>query len=158
MALNKIILVKDTAESSNDRTRDFYTHCINTLHDAKMGELVQVVRCGDIGVYNQGIVVKILPDNIMYVNVQDSDISRIVEQTIQAGKVIEDLVVRREPKQKRIVLRNCGKIDPENLEDYIGAGGYSALKKVLFGMTPEQVIAEMKKSGIRGRGGAGSVS
>ncbi len=58
-------------------------------------------------------------------------------------------------KELRIVLRNCGKIDPENIEDYIAEDGYQALAKVLTSMTPEQVIDEILKSGLRGRGGAG---
>ena len=57
--------------------------------------------------------------------------------------------------QQRIILRNCGRINPERIEDYIATGGYESLKKVLKEMTPEQVIAEVKKSGLRGRGGAG---
>ena len=58
-------------------------------------------------------------------------------------------------KQQRLILRNIGRINPERIEDYIATGGYDALKKALFEMTPEQVIDEMKRSGLRGRGGAG---
>ena len=57
--------------------------------------------------------------------------------------------------QHRLILRNCGQINPERIEDYIATGGYEALKKALKEMTPEQVIAEVKRSGLRGRGGAG---
>lgn len=153
--LNKVILVRDTNESVNDRTRDFYTHFINKLTEDKINDQVQVVRCGDIGVYEQGVVVKILPDNVMYGNIQDGDIGRIIDQTIKTGAVIQELALYKPAKQLRIVLRNCGKIDPESIEDYIAAGGYLGVKKAILEMTPEQVIDEMKKAGIRGRGGAG---
>ncbi len=144
----KTILLKDTNLLTDDRTRDFYTDFLHKLSEANLAEQIQVVRASDIGVYNQGVVIRIMPDNIVYGNVKDTDIQRIINTTIKEGK-------KQESKQLRIVLRNCGQIDPENIRDYIGADGYLALKKVLLEMTPEKVIEEMKKSGLRGRGGAG---
>jgi NADP-reducing hydrogenase subunit HndC len=151
----KTILLKDTNLLSDDRTRDFYTNFLQKLTESNLAEQIQVVRASDVGVYNQGVVIKIMPDNIIYGNVQDTDIQRIINTTIKEGKAIQDLLLKRESKQLRIVLRNCGNIDPENIRDYIGVDGYLALKKVLLEMTPEKVIEEMKKSGLRGRGGAG---
>ena len=151
----KTILLKDTNLLQNDRTRDFYTNFLQKLTESNLAEQIQVVRASDVGVYNQGVVIKIMPDNIIYGNVQDTDIQRIINTTIKEGKAIQDLLLKRENKQLRIVLRNCGNIDPENIRDYIGVDGYLALKKVLLEMTPEKVIEEMKKSGLRGRGGAG---
>ena len=156
MALyTKTILLKDTNLSQEDRTRDFYTHFLQKLTELNLSELVQVVRASDVGIYNQGVVIKIIPGNIIYANVKDSDIARIIDTTIKEGKVLTDLQVKPRGKQLRVVLRNCGSIDPENIRDYIGVGGYLGLKKVLFEMTPDKVIEEMKKSGLRGRGGAG---
>jgi NADH:ubiquinone oxidoreductase subunit F (NADH-binding)/NAD-dependent dihydropyrimidine dehydrogenase PreA subunit len=114
-----------------------------------------VVRVADIGVYDKGLVVKILPDKITYVNVQDADIKRIVDAALGQGKVIEELVFKSKARQFRLVLRNCGNINPESIEEYIGSGGYLGLKKVLGELGQQKLIEEIKISGIRGRGGAG---
>jgi NADP-reducing hydrogenase subunit HndC len=150
---NKTILIKDTNISAEDRTKDYYSLFLNSLREFNLHNEVQVVRAADIGVYNHGVVIKILPD-VIYQEVKGTDIPRIVE-AVKQDKVLDDLVLKKEPKQQRIVLRNCGKIDPESLEEYIAVGGYQALKKVIFEMNPEKVLEEMKKSGLRGRGGAG---
>ncbi len=149
----KTILLKDTSFSSEDISKDFYNRLIDCSRQNNVQ--VNVVKTADIGVYNQGIVIKILPDNVVYVNLKDDDVSRIIHETIKENKVISELLLKRKTKQIRIVLRNCGEIDPENIEEYIGVGGYLGLKKVLLEMSPEQVINEMQKSGLRGRGGAG---
>ncbi|MFA5004746.1 MAG: NADH-ubiquinone oxidoreductase-F iron-sulfur binding region domain-containing protein [Candidatus Omnitrophota bacterium] len=151
----KVILVKDTDLKRADKTREFYTRLLDYLREADLHEQIQVVRVADIGVYEQGLVVKILPDKIIYTNLQDTDIKRIVDLTLSEGKIIEDLLFKPKAKQCRIVLRNCGKIDPESIEDYIACGGYLALKKVLGELGQLKLIDEIKASGIRGRGGAG---
>jgi NADP-reducing hydrogenase subunit HndC len=151
---NKTILIKDTTIGLEDKTRDYYTLFMNSLREQALSDQVQVVRAGDIGVYNRGVVIKILPD-LIYNEVKESDIPRIIESTVKGDKILEDLLLKQEPKQQRIVLRNCGKIDPESIDEYIQSGGYQALKKAVFEMTPERILDEMKKSGLRGRGGAG---
>jgi NADP-reducing hydrogenase subunit HndC len=151
---NKTVLIKDTATGAVDRTRDYYTLFMNSLRESSLSDEVQVVRAADIGVYDHGVVIKILPD-IIYQDVSESDIPRIIDLTIKQDKILDDLALKKEPKQQRIVLRNCGKIDPESIDEYIANGGYQALKKVIFEMNPEKVLDEMKKSGLRGRGGAG---
>jgi NADH:ubiquinone oxidoreductase subunit F (NADH-binding)/NAD-dependent dihydropyrimidine dehydrogenase PreA subunit len=151
----KTILLKDTNYGAEDKTKEFYTLLLNTLREDNLHEQVQVVRAADVGVYNQGFVVKILPDNIFYANLKNEDVKRIVDETIKNGRVVEALALKKEAKQLRIVLRNCGALDPESIEEYMDAGGYQALKKSLFELGPEKVIEEMKKSGLRGRGGAG---
>jgi len=148
----KTILIKDTAE---DKTRDFFTLFMNQLREKNLHEEVQVVRVADIGVYDLGVVVRVLPGGIVYKDIKESDIARIIDLTIGKGEVIDELLLKAEPKQLRVVLRNCGRIDPESIEEYIENGGYAGLKKVLTGMTPEKVIEELKISGLRGRGGAG---
>ncbi|MFH1929520.1 MAG: NADH-ubiquinone oxidoreductase-F iron-sulfur binding region domain-containing protein, partial [Chloroflexota bacterium] len=131
---------------------------------------VRVVETGCRGFCVMGPVIIIYPEGIFYCLVQPSDIPELVEETLVKGRVLERLTYS-EPlthqaipyykdipfygKQLRIVLRNCGLIDPESIEEYIVRGGYAALGKVLSEMTPDEVIDEVKRSGLRGRGGAG---
>jgi NADP-reducing hydrogenase subunit HndC len=131
---------------------------------------VQVILTGCFGFCEKGPIVKILPDNTIYVKVKPEDAQTIVEEHVIKGKKVTRLLYKdpltREPisdsknmgffkKQLRIVLRNCGFINPENIDEYIARDGYQALGKVLTTMTPEEVIKEVKDSGQRGRGGAG---
>ena len=116
---------------------------------------MRLVRVADIGIYNHGMVLKILPDNITYANVEPSDIRRIIGVTLKHGNPIKDLLYKPRARQMRLVLKNCGRIDPESIDDYIAADGYRALLKAVEQNTPEEVIAEIKASGLRGRGGGG---
>ncbi|HOW59760.1 MAG TPA: NADH-quinone oxidoreductase subunit NuoF, partial [Candidatus Omnitrophota bacterium] len=131
----------------------FYWIFLGVLREKGLENEVQPVRVADIGVYGQGITVHLLPDDLLYTNVEEADITPIVEG-IKAGKPCQAKLSQFGSKQLRIVLRNCGKIDPEDIEDYIAHDGYQALAKVLSD-APEKVIQEMKTSGLRGRGGAG---
>ena len=95
-----------------------------------------------------------------YVKVQPDKVEKIVEEHLMQHQVAEDQAITEEDKefvgkQQRVVLRNCGVINPENIEDYIAVDGYKAIEKVLTSMKPEEVIEEIKVSGLRGRGGAG---
>ena len=139
------------------------------LEAAGLAEKVQVVVTGCLGFCEQGPLVKILPQGTFYVQVKAEDVKEIVAEHLvkgrvvsrlcydpdQAKKLVADANIPFYQKQYRVVLRNCGVIDPEKIEDYIARDGYKALEKVLFEMTPEQVVEEMLKSGLRGRGGAG---
>ncbi|MCD6661361.1 MAG: NADH-quinone oxidoreductase subunit NuoF [Lentimicrobium sp.] len=131
---------------------------------------VQVIATGCFGFCEKGPIVKIMPDNTFYTQVTPADAREIIEEHIVKGrKVTRLLYVDPEnketiadskhmgfyKKQLRIALRNCGFIDPENIDEYIARDGYEALAKCLTEMTPQQVIEEMKKSGLRGRGGGG---
>ncbi len=141
----------------------------NELEAAGLKEKVQVVTTGCLGFCEQGPIVKILPQGTFYVQVKAEDVKEIVAEHLVKGRVVQRLCYDPEQakklvaeanipfyqKQYRIVLRNCGVIDPEKIEDYIARDGYKAIEKVLFEMTPEQVVDEMLKSGLRGRGGAG---
>ena len=149
-----IILLKDTG-LNGDSTRDMQSLFLKAARDLGMEESVQVIRSADLGVYNQGIVAKIIPNDIVYANIKPEHIEKIFSLTVKEGTPIEDLLYRNQYTQMRIVLRNCGVVDPESIDDYIATGGYKSLGKLLFEMTPAQAIDEMKKSGIRGRGGAG---
>jgi NADH:ubiquinone oxidoreductase subunit F (NADH-binding)/(2Fe-2S) ferredoxin/Pyruvate/2-oxoacid:ferredoxin oxidoreductase delta subunit len=131
---------------------------------------VRVVETGSRGFCSMGPIVIIQPEGILYCQVGAADVPEVVEETLVKGRVVERLVYK-EPethkavpyydqipfygKQMRVVLRNCGLINPMSIEEYVAVGGYQALAKALTAMTPEEVIAEVKKSGLRGRGGAG---
>jgi NADH-quinone oxidoreductase subunit F len=131
---------------------------------------VGVVHTGCRGFCAMGPVMIIYPEGIFYCQVQPSDVPHLVEETLVKGRVVPRLTYK-EPvshqavplykdvpfygKQLRIVLRNCGLINPENIDEYIARDGYAALTKALSTMTPDQVIEEVKRSGLRGRGGAG---
>lgn len=149
-----IIILKDTG-LGKDTTQEVQTLFAKVVRELGLEKTVQVVRGADLGVYDQGVVVKIMPLGIVYAHVEPKHIEQILTVTVKEGTPIENLLLRRGQEQMRIVLRNCGIIDPENIEDYIGAGGYSAVAKCLLDYTPEQVIDELKVSGICGRGGAG---
>ena len=140
------------------------------LRDKNLEDEVQVIATGCFGFCEKGPIVKIMPDNTFYVQVKPDDAEEIVNEHIIKGRKVERLLYkdpeRKEAvsdskhmgfykKQLRIALRNCGFIDPENIEEYIARDGYSALAKCLTEMKPEEVIAEIKLSGLRGRGGAG---
>ena len=139
------------------------------LKEAGLVDKVQVVATGCLGFCEQGPIVKVLPQGTFYVQVKPEDVKEIINEHLVKGRVVQrlcydpnqakNLVAEANipfyQKQYRIVLRNCGVIDPEKIEDYIARDGYKALEKVLFEMTPEAVVDEMLKSGLRGRGGAG---
>jgi len=149
----KIILVKDT--DGNKETIRFSELFNSALRDRALDEEAQVVRAADINVYNQGVVVKIIPGHVTYVGVQEKDIDMIVRKSIKNDDAVKEILAKPQDKQIRIVLRNCGKIDPENIEDYLSAGGYRGLKKILELNDRDEVIKELKISGLRGRGGGG---
>jgi NADP-reducing hydrogenase subunit HndC len=131
---------------------------------------VQVITTGCFGFCEKGPIVKIIPDNTFYTQVQPADATEIVEEHVikgrQVGRLLYKDPVKKEvvsdsremgfyKKQIRIALRNCGFINPENIDEYIAADGYSALGKVLTTMTPEEATREIIDSGLRGRGGGG---
>lgn len=149
-----ILLIKDTAVVG-DTTRDMQLAFQKAAREQGMNNDIQVVRVSDLGIYNQGVVVKVLPFDITYVNVKPEHVEQILNVTVKDGTPIEDLLLRNQAVQTRIVLRNCGVIDPESIEEYIALGGYKSVAKCLLDMQPSQVIEEVKKSGLRGRGGAG---
>ena len=141
-----------------------------------LGEEVKLVQTGCFGLCALGHIVIIYPEGTFYSRVQESDVAEIVEEHLLKGRVVERLVysdtgseeiVEKAAKdvslsdtafyksQKRIVLRNCGVINPDDIEEYIAMDGYAALGKVLTEMTPEDVIKVVSDSGLRGRGGGG---
>ena len=140
------------------------------IEDNGIADKVEVIVTGCFGFCEKGPIVKVIPDNTFYTQVKPEDAEEIVKEHVIAGRRVERLLYL-DPKtnehvsdskhmdfyrkQKRVALRNCGFIDPENIADYIARDGYAALSNALQNQTPEQVIEEIKKSGLRGRGGAG---
>jgi len=140
------------------------------IREYSLDDEVQVVTTGCFGFCEMGPIVKLLPDKTFYVRVSASDVDEIIREHIVKGRPVERLLYR-DPvtgsivrdshkmdfykKQVRVALRNCGFIDPENVEEYIARDGYQALAKCLSEMTPAEVVNEIKKSGLRGRGGGG---
>ncbi|HOL23274.1 MAG TPA: NADH-quinone oxidoreductase subunit NuoF [Candidatus Hydrothermia bacterium] len=133
-------------------------------------EEVSIIETGCMGPCELGPVMLVYPDGVFYIRLKEDDVEEIVREHIIKGRPVKRLQwataeARRIAEEKRqipffekqvkIVLSNCGKIDPENIEEYIATGGYEALARVLTSMTPEQVINEIANSGLRGRGGAG---
>jgi NADH:ubiquinone oxidoreductase subunit F (NADH-binding)/NAD-dependent dihydropyrimidine dehydrogenase PreA subunit len=150
----KRILIQDTNGELKKEKRELHISFSTQLRDRNLADSAQVVLTSDLGVYNKGLAVKVLPEGFIYVNVEVSHIPEIIEKTVVRGEKIPGLVFEKKNKQMRVVLRNCGSINPESIEDYIAVDGYQGLFKALE-MGAEGVIAEMKKSGLRGRGGAG---
>ena len=150
------ILVRDTGADLGSKTEFFQFTFVEELKRRGLAERIQVVRALDMGVYHEGVVVQLLPSGVTYTNVLASDVARIVNESVAERRVLDDLLCKLPNLQVRVVLRNCGEVDPDSLEDYLTvAHGYQGLRRALTEMTPEQVIAEMKASGLRGRGGAG---
>ncbi len=141
-----------------------------SLKEQHLDNEVQVIATGCFGFCEKGPIVKIMPDNTFYVQVKPEDAPEIIREHIIKGRKVERLLYKDPErktavsdskhmgfykKQLRIALRNCGFIDPENIEEYIGRDGYAALAKCLSELKPEEVIKEIKLSGLRGRGGGG---
>ncbi len=142
------------------------------LKEKGLDKEVKVVRTGCFGLCEAGPVVIVYPEGTFYSRVKAEDVDEIVSEHLLKGRKVQRLVyvdhkthessVQKSlseigfyKQQMRVALRNCGVIDPENIDEYIAFDGYKALAKALTEMTPEQVIDEMLKSGLRGRGGAG---
>jgi len=146
------------------------TAFVDEINKLRLGKKVDIRRTGCHGFCEKGPIVVIHPEGICYLQIKPEDVPEIVSQTIIERKIIDRLVyvdpvtdqkIANESdipfykNQMRLVFGNNSKIDPKNIEDYIALGGYGALAKVLFEMTPEAVMEEVRKANIRGRGGGG---
>ncbi len=147
---------------------------VAALHD-KVAEFgiaddVKIDITGCHGFCEQGPLVIIEPGDTFYCRVEEEDVAEIVEKSLKNDEVVERLLfedpqtkersttfhdINFYSKQQRLCLKNCGHINPEHIDDYLGADGYKALEKVIKTMTPAEVVADVKKSGLRGRGGGG---
>ena len=137
---------------------------------AGLSDEVKVVKTGCFGLCALGPIMIVYPEGSFYSEVKPSDVPEIVQEHLLKGRIVKRLLYKETvqennvkslnetnfyAKQHRVALRNCGVINPENIDEYIGVDGYQALAKVLTEMTPQQVIDTISASGLRGRGGAG---
>lgn len=143
---------------------------IDKLAQRGVQDEVEVKLTGCHGFCEKGPIMVLYPEGILYSQVKEEHIPEIVEKTVINGEVVDSLIFRdpstkkrilREHDipfyklQQRIILGNNGVLDPTNIEDYLAVGGYTALEKALFDMTPDEIIDQIKQSGLRGRGGGG---
>ncbi len=133
-----------------------------------LSDEIAVLETGSVGITGQGVVLVVYPEGVYYSNVTAPDVPELVREHLLKGRILKRLVLSEVPRQAvitkektgllkeqpRIVLRNSGVINPENIEEYIAAGGYEGMAKALTSMKPEGVIQEVKDSGLVGRGGA----
>jgi NADH:ubiquinone oxidoreductase subunit F (NADH-binding)/(2Fe-2S) ferredoxin/NAD-dependent dihydropyrimidine dehydrogenase PreA subunit len=142
----------------------------NEIKQLGLSKNVHVKLTGCHGFCQQGPIVIIEPEGVFYAQVKEEDVSEIVKSHIVDGKLVERLFYHNPvtgeaiplykdipfySRQHRLILRNCGHINPEQIDDYLATGGYAALKKAISEMEPTKIIEEITRSGLRGRGGAG---
>lgn len=170
MAKKNFILVCGGTGCESARADEIYRSLIKEADSQGVKDDVQVVKTGCFGFCEKGPIVKVLPQESFYVEVKPQDAAEIISEQVIKGREVQRLLYKKDEKaasnvkiediefyqkQFRIVLRNCGVINPENIEEYIAREGYTGLEKALFQMKPDDIIEELKKSGLRGRGGAG---
>ncbi|MCX7748722.1 MAG: NADH-quinone oxidoreductase subunit NuoF [Clostridia bacterium] len=164
------VLVCGGTGCTSSNSEKIMTELETQLNKSSLQNEVKVVKTGCFGLCAEGPILVVYPEGAMYTMVKVEDVKEIVEEHLLKGRLVKRLLagdksaeninksiegVEFFKKQLRIALRNCGVINPESIDEYIAYDGYKALAKVLSEMTPEQVIDIMKKSGLRGRGGAG---
>jgi NADP-reducing hydrogenase subunit HndC len=166
-----MVLVSSDPESMERGAQEVFNQLQSQINEYGLGEEISLSMIGDIGRSTASPLVLVYPDAVIYGPVRPDDVSKIVEEHLYKGRVVEEkqaspyelsgriawLSARKGtlPAENRIVLKNVGVIDPENIDEYVINEGYEALGKVLSEMTPEETIAVIKNSGLRGRGGAG---
>ncbi len=171
MSYRNYVLVCGGTGCESSKADEIYRNLKKECQELGIADDVQVVKTGCFGFCEQGPIVKVLPEDAFYVQVTPEDMKEIVSEHLVKGRLVDKFLYKESDstsdapggvddlqfykKQFRIVLRNCGFIDPENIDEYIARQGYEALGKALTEMTPDQVLEEIKISGLRGRGGAG---
>jgi NADH:ubiquinone oxidoreductase subunit F (NADH-binding)/(2Fe-2S) ferredoxin len=164
------VLVCSGAACLSAHSKDVKDEMLNQIKIHKLENEVKIIETGCMGPCEMGPIVLVYPEGTFYKKVTKEDVAEIVEQHFLKGRVVKRLLYQTSDaqkvlethkeveffkKQQKIVLKNCGVINPESLEEYIATDGYMALGKVLTEMKPDQVIAEILESGLRGRGGGG---
>ncbi len=173
MAVKSYVLVCAGTACESSKGTEIFNGLQKAAQSHGVSEEVQIVKTGCFGFCEKGPIVKVLPEEAFYVEVSPQDAEEIIAETVVKGRLIDRILYKPEEgqglkgeafgidniqfyqKQYRIVLRNCGLINPENIDEYIAREGYAALEKALFEMNPDEIIEELKTSGLRGRGGAG---
>ncbi|MHA2029532.1 MAG: hypothetical protein ACW99Q_09085, partial [Candidatus Kariarchaeaceae archaeon] len=155
---------------STTKAKKLRKSLIQAVERHNLTDSIEVDFTGCHGFCQQGPIVVMEPEGTFYTHVKEKDVDTIVKQFIDGKKPVERLLYKSlttgeriqkyddipfYKEQQRIILRNCGHINPEKIDDYLNLGGYKALQKVLYDSSPEEIIEEIIKSGLRGRGGAG---
>ncbi|MGL5256221.1 MAG: NAD(P)H-dependent oxidoreductase subunit E, partial [Proteocatella sp.] len=169
MYRSHILVCGGTGCTSSD-SEVIIKHLEAEITERNLQDEVKVIKTGCFGLCALGPIMIVYPEGAFYSRVEVKDIKEIVSEHIEKGRVVKHLLYQEtikdgkiEPlthtdfyrKQKRVALRNCGVIDPENINEYLARDGYQALAKVLTEMNPDDVINTVKESGLRGRGGGG---
>ncbi|MCF7913971.1 MAG: NADH-quinone oxidoreductase subunit NuoF [Spirochaetaceae bacterium] len=168
-AFTNFILVCGGTACESSKSDKIYKNLMHECESQGVRDKVQVVKTGCFGFCEQGPIVKVLPEESFYVQVTPEDAKEIVSEHLVKGREVTRLLYDKAEskkraqidemdfyqKQVRVVLRNCGVINPEDINEYLGRDGYVALEKALFEMKPDDIIEELKTAGLRGRGGAG---
>jgi len=162
------VLVCSGADCTSSGAKPVVQSFKSELAKAGLREEILVVETDCHGMCQQGPIAIVYPEGVFYTRLDEKAAQRIVAEHLIKGRIVQDYLYKDGPvsvptyrelefykKQTRVALRNCGRIDPENIREYIARSGYEALGKVLTSMTPHDVIEEMKISGLRGRGGGG---
>ena len=164
------VLVCGGTGCHSNRSAEIIAKFNKEIAEAGLSNDIQVVQTGCFGLCAVGPVVIVYPEGAFYSHVHLEDVDEIVAEHLVKGRIVERLLHKDDPaanavralsdtnfykKQTRVALRNCGVINPENIDEYIAYDGYQALIKVLTEMQPQEVIDTITKSGLRGRGGAG---
>ena len=169
MAVKNYVLVCGGSACESTKGNEIFKSLLHEAEKKGVQNDLQIVKTGCFGFCEKGPIVKVLPDEAFYVEVKPEDAEEIISENIIKGRMVDRLLYKDDSKkgefkaedikfyqkQERIVLRNCGLIDPESIDEYIARDGYLGLERALFELSGDDIIDELKKSGLRGRGGAG---
>ena len=164
------ILVCGGTGCTSGNSNKIYSEFVSRLKEQGLDKEVKLIMTGCFGLCARGPIVVVYPEGTFYQHVKPEDVNEIVCEHILKGRPVERLLHAEKEedgslkainetdfykRQKRVVLRNCGIINPESIDEYLAYDGYKAYEKAITQMTPQGVIDELKKSGLRGRGGGG---
>ncbi|MFO7991128.1 MAG: NADP oxidoreductase, partial [Thermoplasmata archaeon] len=164
------ILVGIDSNTVLSGARQVKTKLITELSRQGLSKEVTVIETGSIGPTNRGVVLGVFPGGELYANITEEDVEEFIQEKFVKGRIYQKRLLsetlpeelklleydsRRTQHYGRIVLDNCGRISPDDINEYIGVGGYEAIGFVLQQKSPEEIIDIIKDSGLRGRGGAG---
>jgi NADH-quinone oxidoreductase subunit F len=162
------VLVSIDAGTIMAGARAVFDRLVKEIAKQGLADEIAVLETGSIGITGQGVILVVYPEGMYYGNLSPADIPELVTEHFLKGRPVKRLLITEVPKrtvikrettglmkeQPRIVLKNCGVINPESIDEYIAVGGYEATAKALNTMKPQEVVDEVKNSGLAGRGGA----